>query len=72
MAISQIQLILLIIYKYDLCFIAFENNPLVKYSLARIKKHFRLRFKKILFFIKPRFKKYRPRLNIMEHQLLKP
>ena len=40
--------------------------------LAPIIKLFGLRFKKTLFLAKPRFEKYRPRLNILEHQLLKP
>ena len=40
--------------------------------IDQITKLFRPRFKKTLVLVKPRFWKYRPRLNIKEHQLLKP
>ena len=39
------------------------------YILARITKLFRPKFKKTLVSAKPR---YRPRLNLIEHQLLNP
>ena len=40
--------------------------------IARITKLFRRQFKKILVLFKAMFKKYTPRLNIIEKQLLKP
>ena len=42
------------------------------YIKARITKHFIPRFKKTLLLVKLRFEKYRLKLNIIEHQLLKP
>ena len=39
--------------------------------MTRITKLFRPRYKKTLGLVKPKFSKYRPRLEIIEHILLK-